>query len=1420
MEKRSFFPTGFIVLWVCGLSLLPKKHIVPIVLPQFEFCLGALVLFVVTSSLSTLRSCHVRHERYFGRSYRRPGILFSPYFIPIICCQITKMGWIPASVSTERSKKGCSDRSIDSSSTTLTSIVPEIENGINIANSYLHPLSTMVMQNIHEDQGSRVDIRSSAGDLEFTVLPEINKGESDWRQYRAIRLHNKVSVILVNDPHSKTTAVAATVNVGAASDPRNVPGLAHFCEHMCFLGSHKYPIENAYKKFLAQHGGQSNGSTSLYSTTYKFEILADHAESALDIFANFFIAPLMSASGVQREVHAVDSENSKNLTADVRRRLQILKDLADPTHYFSKFTTGNLQTLLPPEPLLFAEESATGSSPESSTLEHEPDNVRKIRNLLLAFHAKHYRPDRLSVVIAGPQSLDDLQGWIVPRFGAMTCSYFPLDPLQMSEAELVIHQASLDAPPVVTPSSLPMNSEHSHFFETGSSPALFSPAIAPVFNNPFDPTVMPHTKQKLEWPFLVTSLPVHNQRQMVLLFPVPSGQFLHPDIAPAAVWSHLLGYEGRGSAFAALQNAGYVSSLNAGHRFSAPDHAVFQIDLGLTKNGELHWTDVIDVVFRYIRLVQASLSSPNPMKQHWKSRKSRGTSSAEGDQEDELARIWDEISQIGRLLFHQSSPRSVYEFAPGLASSLATISAATYVEQNSWNTEGRLTLSVAEILSQSSHVNESYDTWYTHHVADYARELAEYLIPTNCFVERCSKLAWHEVSEKWDAQMRRTEELTQSNGDKSSESCTLGGIYRHKEKWYGVEYFLSPIDRKNVALWNGSLIDSAFVETKKKLDIILHLPRPNPFLPRTLQLCSDLPVEARKGPRIEKDVEPPVLLIDRHPKARLWHRLDDRYALPHSFFTVMIRNAAVENVKQVDHDIERGIWMYDVHAASKSSIVTSMFGQAMAQDTYDADLAGLGWRLGLTSSGITFTFSGFSDRVPDLAERVLGKFVSGEFLEDVNRFATAKDKLERNLQTFLESRRADVLAMYYRNLLLSSSDSGIEQRLASAQTTCIESVRFHHLQMLTNPEVFVECFCTGNVSEKEARQFFATSVQIFSKLGTNLDASTDVLDVHNMWIPGSTERRLVPGLDIELHFSSQNPEEENGAVQLTYQSNVPGFRGEALSPSESLESSAALRLICSILREPLFNNLRTKQALGYIVTSNYDLGMASRAAANSDLGPISVPVDYLVISVLSRKMPPSEILGRVDGFLDDFRSALLNMNDDDLHHHARALSSKLLRPVQKLASEASGHFTKIQRYAPEIISGRKFQKRDIPWDSIKSLAHKIEDLRKDDLLRAWDRVVYEKETRARVVSCVYGSTFPLDDTQISSARGQSVRLVSDLPQLLNLRNSLHPFDSISRMNQSNFGRISMQRRQLFSFSCLMLAGVAGYLFVGRHRRWK
>jgi insulysin len=613
-----------------------------------------------------------------------------------------------------------------------------------------------------------------------------------------------------------------------------------------FLGSEKYPGENEYKRFLSAHGGQSNASTSMHLTTYKNTVLANHAEKVLDIFSNFFVAPLFTSSGTGREVQAVDSENSKNLTADPRRRLQILKDLADPEHYYSKFSTGN-STTLPT---------------------HDDEKLGWIRDALLAFHRKHYTPENMTFVVAGPQSLDTLQEWVVPRLSAIKSKEFPENKDDTTPIELLISEAAKDLP--------------SYAHEKPKAP--FSPAFKPSLQG--------------SWPVMLTTKPLRSMRKLVMMFPMPSDLKV-PDQSPSSVMSHLLGHEGAGSAFAVLQNHGMLSSLSAGSRTSAPDFNLFQVDMGLTEKGEKHWKEVVDLVFAYCRLVTESALQ------------------AKNGKSDELQRIYGEVSALDAMFFHQSSPGGVYSYAPNLA-------------------ERVLAYGPEACLSAGSMLNESEATFPLDEVIQTSR----LLVPSNCIIERCSEVAWEDV------------EKVEQERD---------GFGKRKEQWYGVEYFLSHIDEKVVQAWSGS---KGSLDNPMDLSQ-LSLPRRNRYIPRTLDLSPDLPPEARLGPRIEKVIEPPNLLID-DKNGRLFHRLDDRYALPQSSMTFLIRNAAVQHVCSEDG------WKYDSNASLLSSFLSGAFNEAMAQETYDAQLAGLYWGLSCGTSGVKLTCFGFSDRLSDFSLELLG----------------------------------------------------------------------------------------------------------------------------------------------------------------------------------------------------------------------------------------------------------------------------------------------------------------------------------------------------------------------------------------------------------------------------------------------------------------
>ncbi|KAL3863624.1 hypothetical protein ACJMK2_005374 [Sinanodonta woodiana] len=233
---------------------------------------------------------------------------------------------------------------------------------------------------------------------------KIIKSSRDDRTYRALELTNGMRVLLVSDPSTDKSSAAMDVNIGHMKDPKDIPGLAHFCEHMLFLGTKKYPEENEYTKFLNEHGGSSNAFTSNEHTNFFFDVAPDNLEGALDRFAQFFLCPLFTECATEREINAVNSENDKNLQNDGWRFHQLDKSLADPSHDYSKFGTGNKETL-----------------------ETMPKKLGyDVREELLKFHDQNYSSNLMGMVVLGKESPDELQKMVVPLISEVENKNLPV----------------------------------------------------------------------------------------------------------------------------------------------------------------------------------------------------------------------------------------------------------------------------------------------------------------------------------------------------------------------------------------------------------------------------------------------------------------------------------------------------------------------------------------------------------------------------------------------------------------------------------------------------------------------------------------------------------------------------------------------------------------------------------------------------------------------------------------------------------------------------------------------------------------------------------------------------------------------------------------------------------------------------------
>ena len=118
---------------------------------------------------------------------------------------------------------------------------------------------------------------------------EIVKSSKDNRQYQSIILANQLEVMLVSDPSIEKSAAALSVAVGSFQEPKSFGGLAHYLEHMLFLGTKTYPTVGEYSEFISRNGGSQNAYTELDHTNYMVAVNNDAYEEALNRFSGFFL---------------------------------------------------------------------------------------------------------------------------------------------------------------------------------------------------------------------------------------------------------------------------------------------------------------------------------------------------------------------------------------------------------------------------------------------------------------------------------------------------------------------------------------------------------------------------------------------------------------------------------------------------------------------------------------------------------------------------------------------------------------------------------------------------------------------------------------------------------------------------------------------------------------------------------------------------------------------------------------------------------------------------------------------------------------------------------------------------------------------------------------------------------------------------
>ncbi|KAG5181380.1 Metalloenzyme, LuxS/M16 peptidase-like protein [Tribonema minus] len=439
---------------------------------------------------------------------------------------------------------------------------------------------------------------------------DATKPDCDKKSYRLVLLPNGIRALLVHDPESsdhddtmdgsdggssegegsdesgsedgsedgeegsdaggggrdglKKAACALAVGVGSFSDPPQCQGLAHYLEHMLFMGSKKYPGENEYDAFISKHGGSANAYTECEYTLYHFDIMPEHLEGALDIFAQFFTAPLMTAASSDRELNAIESEFCLSKNNDMMQELRCAA--APPRHPYRTFTWGNLASLR--------------DAPAAAGVD--------VRGALLRFHAEHYCAPAMQLVVLGHAPLDELEALVERCFSKVRAA--PAAP----PADAAAASSSAAAPPPFQPQVLTATVDgrpcRSLSFE-GAGPPLGGQGEGEGKGG-----VLLHRLR-----------PVRDSHRLTLAWALPPQARLYRS-KPGHYVGHMIGHEGEGSLLSLLRDRQWATGLSAGigggGHSSGTYGALFEVSVTLTAAGVAAWHKVVEDLFVFLGMVR------------------------------------------------------------------------------------------------------------------------------------------------------------------------------------------------------------------------------------------------------------------------------------------------------------------------------------------------------------------------------------------------------------------------------------------------------------------------------------------------------------------------------------------------------------------------------------------------------------------------------------------------------------------------------------------------------------------------------------------------------------------------------------------------------------------------------------------------
>jgi len=1096
------------------------------------------------------------------------------------------------------------------------------------------------------------------------------------------------------DDGLRKAAAAVVVGAGSFHDPSCAQGMAHFLEHMLFMGTSKYPGENEYSLFLSKNSGCDNAYTELEYTLYHMEVCQEKFSKALDMLSQFFVSPLMLQDAVDRELNAIESEFMLSKNSDECRWQQLLchdcivqsqAEKKNEKHPFSSFTWGNIESLK--------------SIPEKNGV-----NMMKE---LQKFYNRHYYAQNMSVVVIGAYTLDKLEKHVVESFSDVPA----LPRIDLSECEAI-----------------------DQFYDARAIKRVNAGTWDMIARTPIQDFGMPFQAETLGR--ITRIVPVKDRHSLSITWQI-SPQWKNWKSKPCDYIAHLLGHEAQGSLLSALKKRSWVNSCSAGVGTggyeSASSHALFCMQLTLSTEGVSYWAEIVKHVYIYIGMLRYYCKSKDGLPS-WIFEELQAIQKLSHQFEDETTSV-DLVEYIAESLtpYNCLPPERLldgvpllFEDDPNVVEDLldnyfTPANARVDLMSSTFGRSGDFDDHVTHIPSSGDHyaINSSKGDAITFHVDTSGEPLIEPIFGSRYW----SHIIPEEIIKDWNKtmqpQMPPTEteislppmnpfipekfdlkELPHDDGTHPLLFCSLKvcvpvgkkkawfpctankfdgiknrmllGMEDGEENWHSLD--LSVDEFKNVQ--NLKDFEGTFDEKKIKYKVIavakegegatmkygdesdwhvedgLHFPHIPPPLPESRLPC---------------------LLVNTQI-LKLWFLQDRKFKRPIGELRIKI---ACANANKTP-----------LHKAC-AELMALLLHDASTELCYLASVCELHNEIQTTDVGFALRIHGFDDKIPALAKAMLSMLFSfcsdiPELPESINehRFEACLEILRRRYRN--SGMNAGSLCSNIRLRCLRSNLWSSTEKLNSVETLTMKEFMVTMAHVMT--KVSTECLHHGNFDKSDAKaaeDIILEGLSVTKGMQKKQHPKQEVVV-----LPQSARNKIVvPTID---------PKEPNTAVEVYFQCG-----------KDSVHERVVIDLLVGIMDDPLYDQLRTKEQFGYSVS----------CGARWTYGIVG-----LCFQVTTSCRSADEVSERIEKFLTDFRADLVEMSNETFFEHVVSLAKDKLQMWNSLEEETGSLWAEIaeNRYDFEVH---------------RNEASALKTITKSDLLKVFDKYLspdHEKRRKLEV----------------------------------------------------------------------------------------